>query len=405
MAEKLPPAKRTSTRSNRGTNSFFDDYVVEKTPNKKVTKQAKMVEAAEPVAKVERRGRPKKSTSVASEEIKTEIPEPIVDQQEEDEPARKFAKRGRPRKSPVTKENDAAEEVGDHNENEENIPTTPSILSDATEATSATKVAPTGVQPKIVSPLINDIKETPRYNRGTKRHNDDFVYYGGTQPKKLKEMKSAEPAEKLTASPVVTKPIVKSASTAMKSKVPKIVYPLLSEERQSSRSKTPLVKVGPTPRPTIRFLKPLVHSIGQKPQTSSDSLKMSALKEALFIQRPSTTDFTPLNGPTMEKENVRMPLQIQTNSSSSYKSLTQSPRPQTSTSSSKVSPSIITFANYPNNLLSLEPNVKYCLVNQNGKLMYPASELEESSSELEPSSSPPVYRFFEPCPDYFLTVL
>jgi hypothetical protein len=59
----------------------------------------------------------------------------------------------------------------------------------------------------------------------------------------------------------------------------------------------------------------------------------------------------------------------------------------------------------PNNLLSLEPNVKYCLVNQNGKLMYPASELEESSSELEPSSSPPVYRFFEPCPDYFLTVL
>ena len=60
-----------------------------------------------------------------------------------------------------------------------------------------------------------------------------------------------------------------------------------------------------------------------------------------------------------------------------------------------------------------EPNVRYCLVNQNGKLICPPSELEESISEpwesdtdtAEYSPSPPAPRLFEPCPNYFLTVL
>uniref|UniRef100_A0A914Z8L2 Uncharacterized protein n=1 Tax=Panagrolaimus superbus TaxID=310955 RepID=A0A914Z8L2_9BILA len=173
---------------------------------------------------------------------------------------------------------------------------------------------------------------------------------------------------------------------------PKSVSSSLIGPKPSSTNQ--LIVIRPPPRRhTIRFLKPHVHSICPKPQASSDAAKVCALKDALFIKRSTSAASSPLNESLIEKENVRLsPLRVQTNSRN-----TVAPQPS--------SPSIITFANYPNNLLSFEPNVKYCLVNQNGKLIYPASELEESASEPEPSPSPPTHRFFEPCPNYFLTVL
>lgn len=211
------------------------------------------------------------------------------------------------------------------------------------------KRSKTPSEPKIVSPFINESKPPSRNQRISpliiKRNQAGKNQHVSPLENELKPS-----AKKEFVSPVsITqpKPSVKKERVSLLENRPKPLAknPLVSGTKPSAKDQpvSPLIKnmpkqpaklvfIRPPPRQsTIRFLKPHVHSICPKPQTSSDAAKVAALKDALFIKRPPPSVSMPSNGSIIEKENIRLPLQVQTNL-----------RPA---SGSQSSPSIITFAN------------------------------------------------------------